>query len=593
MALLDVNELSIRYADSAKPAVSDLSFTIAAGQSLGIVGESGSGKTQTAMAVMGLLPANAMISGSIRFDGQEFLGAAPAVLNRYRACRIAMVFQDPMTALNPYVKVGDQLRRVLLEHEMCDESAARERTLAMLQKVGLPDAERQYGVYPHQLSGGMRQRAMIGAALIGQPDLLVADEPTTALDVTVQAQILGLLRELRSQSNTALLLITHDLGVVAGNCDQLLMMDDGRLLEEGSTQRIFTAPSNERTAKLISTSPRIDMPAKISPLPAGVAPIMDIDKVSVSFTEHGASGKGQLNAVRSLSLKLAPGETIAVVGESGSGKTSLARAVLGLLRPRSGTVSYAGKELPGRVQSRPNAIRRQLQMVFQDPATSLNPAMRVAEIVAEPISIHEPGIKKVDRAQQVNEMLQHVGLGSELRDRFPHELSGGQAQRVAIARALVIRPKVLVCDEAVAALDGTIQSDILHLLQAEQADSGLSLIFITHDLSVVRRISHRVLVLYMGRVCEIATNEQLFKKPQHPYTKALLSSVPVPDPNATPHEVPIAGEVSSILNPPEGCPFHPRCQHAVARCSTAVPELASTDGGSVACHRASELDLSY
>jgi ABC-type glutathione transport system ATPase component len=232
MALLNVNNLSIRYADSAKPAVSDLSFKVEAGQSLGIVGESGSGKTQTAMAVMGLLPANARVSGSIRFDGQEFLGAAPAVLNRYRACRIAMVFQDPMTALNPYVRVGDQLRRILLEHKICGASEARERTLAMLRKVGLPDAERQYAVFPHQLSGGMRQRAMIGAALIGQPDLLVADEPTTALDVTVQAQILGLLRELRSQSNTALLLITHDLGVVAGNCDQLLMMDDGQLLEE-------------------------------------------------------------------------------------------------------------------------------------------------------------------------------------------------------------------------------------------------------------------------------------------------------------------------------------------------------------------------
>jgi oligopeptide/dipeptide ABC transporter ATP-binding protein len=259
----------------------------------------------------------------------------------------------------------------------------------------------------------------------------------------------------------------------------------------------------------------------------------------------------------------------------------------------SGSVSYLGKELPGLVQSRPNHIRRQLQMVFQDPVTSLNPAMRVAEIVAEPIGIHEPKKKKVEREQVVNEMLQHVGLATELRDRFPHELSGGQAQRVAIARALVIKPKILICDEAVAALDGTIQSEILHLLQAEQADSGLSLIFITHDLSVVRQISHRVLVLYMGRVCEVATNEQLFKRPQHPYTKAMLSSVPVPDPNAKRGEVPLAGEVSSILNPPAGCPFHPRCHHAVARCSEAYPELESTVGGSVACHRAKELDLSY
>jgi len=593
MGLLDVKDLSIRYADSAKPVVKNLSFAIEAGQSLGIVGESGAGKTQTAMAVMGLLPANAVTGGSIRFDGQEFLGTAPDVLNRFRACRIAMVFQDSRTALNPYVRIGDQLRRILLEHKICKSAEARERTLKMLQRVGLPDAERQYGVFPHELSGGMRQRAMIGAALLGEPDLLVADEPTTALDVTVQAQILALLRELRSQSNTALLLITHDLGVVAGNCDRMLMMDNGQKLEEGPTQEIFAAPSNERTARLIATSPRIDVPAKTTPLPEGVAPILKIDNASVSFRERLASGKRRLDAVRRLNFQVAPGETIAIVGESGSGKTSLARGILGLIPMRSGTVSYAGEKVPGQVQSRPNAIRRQLQMVFQDPVTSLNPAMRVAEIVAEPISIHEPKKKKVEREQDVNQMLRHVGLGIELRDRFPHELSGGQAQRVAIARALVIRPKVLICDEAVAALDSTIQNDILHLLQAEQADSGLSLVFITHDLSVVRQISHRVLVLYLGRVCEVATNDRLFRRPRHPYTKAMLSSVPVPDPAAQPDDVPLAGETSSILNPPAGCPFHPRCHHAVARCSEQIPDLESASGGSVACFRAKELDLSY
>jgi len=421
----------------------------------------------------------------------------------------------------------------------------------------------------------------------------VADEPTTALDVTVQAQILALLRELRSRSNTALILITHDLGVVAGNCDQMLMMDNGEVLEEGPTQEIFAAPSNERTARLIAASPRIDVPAKTAPLPGGTAPILEIDNVSISFREHRASGKRHLDAVRSLSLQVAPGETIAIVGESGSGKTSLARGILGLIPMGSGTVSYAGEKLPGLVQLRSNTIRRQLQMVFQEPVTSLNPAMRVAEIVAEPISIHEPKKKKVEREQDVNQMLRHVGLGVELRERFPHELSGGQAQRVAIARALVIRPKVLICDEAVAALDGTIQSDILHLLQAEQADSGLSLIFITHDLSVVRQISHRVLVLYLGRACEVATNEQLFKRPRHPYTKALLSSVPVPDPAAQPDDVPLAGETSSILNPPAGCPFHPRCHHAVTRCSEQIPDLEPVAGGSVACFRANELNLSY
>ena len=593
MSLLDVNDLCIRYADSAKPVVKDLSFGIEAGGSLGIVGESGSGKTQTALAVMGLLPANAHTSGRICFDGQDLLGATPVELNRYRACRIAMVFQDPMTALNPYVRIGDQLRRVLLEHKICGSAEARQRTLKMLQQVGLPDPERQFDAFPHQLSGGMRQRAMIGAALLGKPDLLIADEPTTALDVTVQAQILGLLRDLRSQMNTALLLITHDLGVVAGNCDHMLVMDAGKLLEKGPTRDIFATPSHERTAKLIAASPRIDAPAKTSALNEAEAPIVEIENVSVSFRERRAGGKGLLDAVRPLSLKISPGETVAIVGESGSGKTSLVRAVLGLIPMSGGKVSYLGKELSGLVQSRPIGIRRQLQMVFQDPVTSLNPAMRVADIVAEPVSIHEPKKKKAQRDHDVNEMLQHVGLAVDLRGRFPHELSGGQAQRVAIARALIIKPKVLICDEAVAALDGTIQRDILHLLQAEQADSGLSLIFITHDLAVVRQISHRVLVLYMGRVCEVATNEQIFKRPLHPYTKALISSVPVPDPDAKTNDVPLAGEVSSILDPPGGCPFHPRCRHAVARCSEQIPELESAAGGSVACHRAAELDLSY
>lgn len=593
MSLLDVRNLSIRYADTAKPVVRDLNFSLEAGQSLAIVGESGSGKTQTAMAVMGLLPVNAVTSGNIRFDDQEFLGATPEVLNRYRACRIAMVFQDPMTALNPYVRIGNQLRRILLEHRICGPLEARERTLAMLKRVGLPDTERQYRVFPHELSGGMRQRVMIGAALIGEPDLLVADEPTTALDVTVQAQILKLLRELRAQSNTALLLITHDLAVVAGNCDELLMMDDGRLLEKGTTQKVFVAPAHQRTAKLIASSPRLDMTARISLLLPEQAPIVEIDDLSVSFRERRRYRWGYLHAVRRLSLRLAAGETLSIVGESGSGKTSLARAVLGLVPRRSGTVKFAGKEVDSRVQSRPNSVRRGLQMVFQDPANSLNPAMRVAEIIAEPISIHEPKTKKADRERKVNEMLQHVRLGTELRDRFPHELSGGQAQRVAIARALIVKPRVLVCDEAVSALDGTTQNDILNLLLAEQSNSGLSLIFITHDLSVVRLISHRILVLYLGRVCEIATNEQLFSRPRHPYTKALLNAVAMPQREGRSEDVPLAGEVASILNPPPGCPFHPRCAHAVARCSTEVPELQTSDGVSVACHRANELDLSY
>ncbi|MDX1405924.1 MAG: ABC transporter ATP-binding protein [Woeseiaceae bacterium] len=593
MSLLEVTRLNIRYTDTPQPVVSNVSLKVEAGQSLGIVGESGSGKTQTAMAIMGLLPANAETAGSIRFDGQEILGAPAAALNRYRASRIAMIFQDPMTALNPYVRIGDQLRRILLEHRMCNAAEAKRRTLAMLEKVGLPDAERQFRAYPHQLSGGMRQRVMIGAALIGQPDLLVADEPTTALDVTIQAQILGLLRELRTQSNTALLLITHDLSVVAGTCDDLVMMNEGRLVEEGTTQKVILTPQHERTARLIACSPRLDMTTRVTPLAAESKPIIEIDDIAVSFRERRKGRFGQLHAVRTMSLKLAAGETLSIVGESGSGKTSLARAVLGLVAAKSGTLRFQGEQIPGRVQARSNAILRQLQMVFQDPANSLNPAMRVAEIIEEPIAVHDPSLSKADREKAVNEMLQHVHLSIDLRDRYPHELSGGQAQRVAIARALVIKPTVLVCDEAVSALDSTTQNEILNLLQAEQKQAGLSLVFITHDLSVVRLISHRVLVLYLGRVCEVADSKDLFKRPRHPYTKALLEAVSMPQSGDEPQQAPLVGEVASILNPPPGCPFHPRCEHAVAKCSSEVPQLQSIDGTRVACHRASELDLSY
>lgn len=593
MVLLAVEDLTISYPDTADPVVSGLSFELASGESLGIVGESGSGKTQTALAIMGLLPANALTTGSIRFADTQIIGASESEMNEFRACRIAMVFQDPMTALNPFVRIGDQLRRVLIEHDLSKGEEAKKRTLEMLHKVGLPDPERQYRVYPHQLSGGMRQRAMIGAALLGNPDLLIADEPTTALDVTVQAQILRLLRELRADVETALLLITHDLGVVAGNCERILVMEKGRMLEEGKTRDVFAAPFHESTAKLLTASPRIDAPIGVAPLPANAAEVLNIDNVSVSFQERRAGRRKRLHVVRPIHLKVRAGETVAIVGESGSGKTSLARAVLGLLPTDSGTVSFLGKELAGAVQMRPNKSRRRLQMVFQDPLASLDPAMRVDDIIAEPIRIHKPRQGRAARETAVQDMLQRVGLDAELLDRYPHELSGGQAQRVAIARALIVKPTVLVCDEAVAALDGTIQREILTVLQGEQERSDLSIIFITHDLAVVRQISHRVLVLYLGQVCELADNETLFARPRHPYTKALLSAVPVPDPGAHLNEIRLPGEVASMVLPPSGCPFNPRCAHAIALCRTEQPELVQYNGGAAACHRADELDLSY
>jgi len=593
MSILDVENLSVTYGDTADAVVTNLSFSVRRGEALGIVGESGAGKTQTAMAVMGLLPANAKTSGSVCFDGQELLGADAGTLNAYRPRRIAMVFQDPMAALNPYVRIGDQLSRILLEHRICAAGEARERTLAMLRRVGLPDAERQYRSYSYQLSGGMRQRAMIGAALLSGPELLIADEPTTALDVTVQAQILNLLRELRAQSETALLLITHDLGVIAGNCERMLVMDRGQLLEEGQTREVFASPLHERTANLLKAIPRIDAPVITAPLVSEAPTVLEIEDIAVDFKVRRTNGRNTLKAVRPFSLTLAAGETVAIVGESGSGKTSLARAVLGLIPARSGRVCFLGKTLKGRVQSRTLAARRALQMVFQDPLASLNPAMRVDDIVAEPIRIHEPRKNKADRSKDVQEVLQRVGLGAELHDRYPHELSGGQAQRVAIARALVLKPSVLVCDEAVAALDGTVQYEILQVLQAEQERAGLSLIFITHDLAVVRQISHRVLVMYLGRICELAENETVFQRPRHPYTKMLINAVPVPDPAVKPIEPGPLDEESSVLRSPSGCPFQPRCEHAIAICSESVPELLDCEATRVACYRAAELDLSY
>jgi oligopeptide/dipeptide ABC transporter ATP-binding protein len=593
MGLLDIDNLEIGYADSAAPVVAGLSFSVSPGEALGIVGESGSGKTQTALSILGLTPANAALSGSIRFEGQELIGAGEATLNHYRACRIGMVFQDPRLALNPYVRIGKQMRRILLAHKLCKPAEAEARCIAMLRRVGLPDPERQYASFPHQLSGGMRQRAMIGAALIAEPALLIADEPTTALDVTVQAQILKLIRDLRTESGTALLLITHDLGVIAGNCDRMLVMDQGRKVEEGETRDIFDDPVADRTRALLAAAPDVHSGVLATDVDAEAETVLEIEGLSVSFRERRSGWGEDLNAVRPVDLSVREGETVAVVGESGSGKTSLVRAALGLIPADAGSVAFLGKPLPGHVTRRPNEVRRNLQMVFQDPLASLNPAMTVTEIVMEPLRIHGVGMKRRERANAVQTMLGRVGLDEDLSNRYPHELSGGQAQRVAIARSLILTPRILVCDEAVAALDGTVQRGILELLLEEQRRSGLALVFITHDLAVVRQISHRIMVMYMGRLCEVAPNDQVFQRPRHPYTKALLDAVPKPHPGAAELDPPVVGETASVLNPPSGCPFHPRCPHAVASCQAAVPSATESEGAIVACHRADELDLSY
>ncbi len=572
MSLLDVTGLTISYGDTT--VVDGVDLFVDRGESVGLVGESGSGKSQSALAILGLLPRHARVSGRIEFDGESLLGAGDRALDAIRARRIAMVFQDPMQALNPYLRVGRQLRQILLAHGLAAADEADARVLEMLERVGLPDPGRQFRAWPHELSGGMRQRVMIASALIAGPDLLIADEPTTALDVTVQAQILEMLEAIRD--DTALLLITHDLGIVAGHCEHMIVLDDGRLVDQGPTTSVFASPASPRTQRLIAAAPRVDRGEP--PPPVNASARLSVSDAIVDY--------GPLRAVAGASFAVRAGETVAVVGESGSGKSSLVRAMLGLVPLASGRVVYAGEPLEGPVQRRSLATRRDLQLIFQDPMSALNPQMRVQAIVAEPLCVHEPGMTPAARRERVVDILERVGLDDGFLRRYPHELSGGQAQRVAIARALVLDPKVLVCDEAVAALDGAIREQVLAMLRDVQRDTGLSIVFISHDLAVVRSLSHRVLVMYMGRLVEIAATAALFGGPKHPYTRALIDSVPVPSPVVAPRPAPLRGEVPSLLHPPPGCVFHPRCPKAEAICSNKVPALREVAGTRVACHLA-------
>jgi len=584
MSVLAVEDLTIAYGDTA--VVSGLTFAVDAAEAVGLVGESGSGKTQAALAMLGLSPDNAAVEGSIRVDGIEVVGARPAELDRIRAERVAMIFQDPMRALNPYRRIGRQLGQILARHGIARGKDADARVVEMLGKVGLPDPERQARAFPHELSGGMRQRVMIASALITAPALLIADEPTTSLDVTVQAQILDLLETLRDE--TALLLITHDLGVVAGACERLLVIDDGRLVEAGPTRSLFAAPSSARLEQLLAVAPRIDS-GEIR-RPVEVRPVFEVRDAHVRYRERRIARA--VHAVRGAGFEVSRGETLAIVGESGSGKSSLVRAALGLVPLAAGTVVYSGEPLPESLSGRSLDTKRELQLVFQDPLSSLDPQHSVGAIVAEPLGLHRPDLVRRERGAAVVAMLERVGLGEQFMSRYPHELSGGQAQRVAIARALVIGPDVLVCDEAVAALDGRVRQQVLELLADIQRDAGLAIVFIAHDLAVVRRIAHRVLVMYLGVAAEVADAATLFERPTHPYTRALIDAVPSPDPLARPSGPPLAGEVPSILSPPPGCAFEPRCPHAHERCAREVPLLREIGAARVACHRADELDLS-
>jgi len=597
--LLSVERLNVTFEtpDGDVEAVRDLSFELGERETLGIVGESGSGKSQSMLSLIGLLAGNGRAEGAARFDGRDLLGMSPVELRALRGNDISMIFQDPMTSLNPFLKIGTQLCDVMRAHEKVSRRAARARALEVLESVQIPEAAARLARYPHELSGGMRQRVMIAASLLLNPRLLIADEPTTALDVTVQAQILELMRRLKDEYGTAIILITHDLGVVAGIADRVLVMHGGRLVEQGSVEGVFYRPQHDYTRRLLAAVPRIDSPRAQTDtgrrIDRAAEPLLDIDELRVEFRlSSGAFGKrARVRAVNGVSLELAPGETLGIVGESGCGKSTLARAVLRLVPATAGSITVLGRSIAALDPAAQRSLRSELQIVFQDPLASLNPRMNIGDIVAEPLWTHRPELSREAVRAAVVEVLERVGLSGRELNRYPHEFSGGQCQRIGIARALVLKPRLVICDEPVSALDVSIQAQIVELLMELREVFGLSLIFIAHDLAVVRRISDRVLVMYLGKAMEIAQADALYDAPRHPYTRALIGSVPIPDPaaeRARSREL-LSGDLPSPLNPPSGCCFRTRCRFALERCAAEVPALREFNGGLVACHNAEEI----
>ncbi|MFI9745382.1 ABC transporter ATP-binding protein [Streptomyces sp. NPDC052494] len=525
--LVEVRDLTVEFDREGDPvrAVDGLSFTLGEGRALALVGESGSGKSTVAGALLGLhRGTGARVTGSVRVGGIDVADAGPAELRRLRGGVAAMVFQDPLSALDPYYAVGDQIAEVYRIHAGGSRRDARARAVEVLDRVGIPDAARRSRSRPHEFSGGMRQRTLLAMALACEPRLIVADEPTTALDVTVQAQILDLLHELRRETGTALLLVTHDVGVAAESVDDVLVMRGGREVERGPVSRVLGAPSEPYTRRLLTAVPRLDGPVRPAAAPAG-EPLLE----AVDLRRDFGRGKRAVTAVDGVSLTVHAGETLGVVGESGSGKTTLGRMLVRLLDPTGGRLRYGGTEIGALSERELRPYRRELQMVFQDPVASLNPRRSVGESIADPL--RAAGERDETRIRsRVRELLDRVGLEPDRYEAYPHEFSGGQRQRVGIARALAAEPRVIVCDEPVSALDVTTQAQVTALLAELQAELGLGLVFIAHDLAVVRQVSDRVAVMRGGRIVEQGTVREVYGAPQDPYTRRLLAAVPSVDP---------------------------------------------------------------
>ncbi len=567
--LLQIRDLSVRFDtnDGVVEAVKTISLTIGRGECLGVVGESGSGKSQTFLAAFGLLPDNGRATGEVLFGGIHILGMSRRELNKLRGRRVSMVFQDPLTSLTPHMRIGEQMAEVLGHHFGIEGEEAQKRCRDWLERVRIPEAARRLGQFPHELSGGMRQRVMLGMAMMTEPELLIADEPTTALDATVQAQVLDLIRDLITETGTAVALVTHDMGVIAQMAERVIVMRKGEVVETNTAEALFASPREAYTRALLEAVPRVDGVQRhtaseaLGPSPGpDVAPILTARDLKVYFNVPGEglfAKARKLRAVDGVDLDLKPGETLGIVGESGCGKSTLARAVMQLVPVTAGNVTFLSRGMMEADRAAIRGMRKDLQIVFQDPLASLDPRMTVGSSIAEPLLAFEPGLGRQQREDRAREMMALVGLDPALINRYPHELSGGQNQRVGIARAMVMKPKLVVCDEAVSALDVSIQAQIVRLLIRLQKQFGLAMLFISHDLAVVREVSHRVLVLYLGRAVELGATPDIFADPRHPYTKALLSAAPTPDPKAARERprIRLAGDLPSPLDSRAGLRF--------------------------------------